>query len=99
MSKPARFMTHADRAQRRAQIKAMLREGKGVLEVARHFALSKRYINQIAQEAGLSTARGRPRGSRWWTECPPHLIADYDFLTRRKRIPVREIKAMLEQAA
>ena len=94
----AQQMTHADRAQRRKQIKAMLREGKSPLEVAKHFGLTKRYICQIAQDAGLSSARGRPRGSRWWTDCPAHLIADYDYLTRRKRIPVAEVKTMLEAA-
>jgi hypothetical protein len=94
----AQKMTHADRAQRRKQIKAMLREGKSPLEVAKHFGLTKRYICQIAQDAGLSRAKGRPKGSRWWADCPPHLIADYDYLTRRLRIPVAEVKIMLEAA-
>ena len=94
----AQKMTHAERAMRRGQIKAMLRDGKSPLEVAKHFALSKRYICQIAQDVGLSTARGRPRGTRWWSDIPAHLIADYDFLTRRKRIPVAVVKAMLEAA-
>lgn len=94
----AQKMTHADRAQRRGQIKAMLREGKSPLEVAKHFGLSKRYVCQIAQDAGLSRSEGRPRGSRLWAECPPHLTETYDFLIRRKRIPAAVVRQVLEAA-
>jgi hypothetical protein len=98
MSHYARFLTHADRAQRRGQIKRALAAGKSCSEVAEQFGLTCRYIKQIAQDAGLSRAQGRPKGSRWWSDCPQHLLADYDYLTRRKRIPVAEIKRILEAA-
>ena len=99
MTHYAQFMTHAERRQRKMQIKRELQAGATPRELAEKYGLTKRYINQIAQDYGLSRAMGRPRGARWWTDCPPHLLADYDFLTRRKRIPVREIKQLLEQAA
>lgn len=95
----AKFLTHADRAQRRGTIKARLRNGERPSEIAKDYGLTRRYVCQIAQDAGLSSAKGRPRGSRWWADCPEHLIEDYDYLTRRMRIPVAEIKAMLERAA
>lgn len=99
MSNPAKFLTHADRHARKMRIKRELQAGASPRELAEKYGLTKRYINQIAQDYGLSRAMGRPRGARWWTDCPPHLLADYDYLTRRKRIPVREIKQLLEQAA
>lgn len=99
MTHYAQFMTHAERHRRKMEIKRQLEAGKSPREIADTFGLTKRYVNQIAQDYGLSRAEGRPKGSRWWKDCPPHLLADYDYLTRRKRIPVREIKALLEQAA
>lgn len=99
MSRVAQYLTHADRAQRRAKIKAELRSGRSITETAVKFGLTRRYICQIAQDNGLSSNPGRPRGARLWKDCPPHLHADYDFLIRRKRLPAAEVRKILEAAA
>lgn len=98
MSNPARFHSHAERARRRAAIRRALRAGRKPSDLAREYGLTRRYVCQIAQDAGLSSCPGRPKGSRWWHDCPTDLIDTYDFLTRRKRLPVAEIRQMLEAA-
>lgn len=97
VSRPARFLTHAARARRRIAIRRALLD-KTTYEVAAEFGLTRSYICMIAREAGIVKALGRPRGTRWWADCPDHLTADYDYLSRRKRIPVAEIKTILEAA-
>lgn len=89
-------MNHVAAAHRRRSIIAALRNGARVPALAQQHGLTERHVYQIAQDSRLpNQGQGRPRGARWWVDCPPHLIADYDFLSRRKRIPVAEIKEIL----
>lgn len=97
MGKPAQYMTHADRAYRRERILEQVRAGIDRDEIAASFKVSRCWVNQTARAAGIPVKRGRgPR--RVWRDCPPHLIADYDFLIRRKRIPAAMAREILEAA-
>ena len=95
----AMYMTHVDRAVRRTKAVEMVREGMTPAQVSERLGLSVPWIRQTAKRAGLSLARGRPRGSIGWRECPPHLLEEYIFLTRFKRVSTPEARRMLEQVA
>lgn len=100
MSSPARYMTHAERAKRRAAIKQALREGKHAPEVAAMFGVSRERVCQIARDAGIpQRSRGAPKGQLHWRECPEHLRNDYEHLVYRKRIGVEDARWLLEQRA
>lgn len=91
-------MTRGDRAQRRQAIIDGIHAGDAVCAIAVRHGLTVRYVRQVAKDHGIARKPGRPLGSRWWAECPPHKTADYDFLIRAKRIPAREAREMLEAA-
>lgn len=97
MSHRAKYLTHADRANRRAKIAKALASASPV-EVAARFGMSARYVRQIAQDCGLSASVGRPKGTRAWRDCPPHLTEAYDHFIRRKRIPAAMARQVLEAA-
>jgi hypothetical protein len=66
MSNPARYMTHAERAKRRANVKRSLRAGTPPPVVAAQFGVSRPYVCQIAKDAGIEVRRpGRPQTVRF----------------------------------
>lgn len=89
-------MTRTDRARRRAEIAQHIRSGECLAALSDRLGLSHRYVRDIARQHGLEKPQGRPKGHRFWKDCPEHLKDEYDFLVRRKRIPSREAIAMLQ---
>ena len=73
------FMTHADRAKRRATIIRALIAGETSGQIADRLKISRAYVNQIRRARGLDSKVGRPRK---FDELPPEIVREYLQLRR-----------------
>lgn len=88
-------MTRQDRQQRRERVLAAYVAGESPRQIAARFGVSQRYVNQIAQAAGVTMRPfGRPAV---WPDCPDHLRREYLYL--RRFVPSTVARAELERAA
>lgn len=83
MRKPHKFFSHAERAQRRARVKADLRAGVPVSVIAERHGLSIPHVRDIARRAQLARRPGRPP----MVSCPD-LRVEYYNLRRDLGAPV-----------
>jgi hypothetical protein len=97
MTTPAKYMTWCDRRRRKLAMAYAMAYGETVVEIAARFGVSLSTVYASGREKGVATSgkRGRPR---IWKDCPSHLIDEYDFLVRKKRIPAGNIKGVLERS-
>ena len=90
----ATIMTFCDRRRRHGQMARARADGMATKDIAAKFGVCAAVVRYAVRKSGFDVPQHRGR-KRIWADCPPELMAEYDWFVRVKRIPAGEVMRML----